>query len=320
MTHIGPLSGNENTKETVKTQDPNEVVKTDNKKIYSKKLRNAMMQSPPPSAESQPEAPGAKTGGVVFGDGVLKKLETRETRVKDSNGIFTTQVTYVATLSDGTVVEYPLQTPIVGKKGSMTYPSVNKNKDGSIDFAGLTFAKITDTKNDDLYNVMGCSFTKVAANRGKDEDVINGGAIRHADGTILANRDLVVDYNKGDSVSRLSSAGASPKKREHDGTIAGTAGHSEMSLKNIEGTYSRDEQKVENGRTRVTTGKYGGDEKTKTYSHDNKLLKESYVNATEKVLADGYKVKTSPDGKEQWFYTPDGEQISKEEFRNRGLN
>lgn len=76
-------------------------------------------------------------------------------------------------------------------------------------------------------------------------------------------------------------------------------------------------QNIDNGRRMRSEVKEGKGRTTEFYSHDGKKLKESYVNAKEQVLADGYKIKTSPDGKEQWFYDPDGKPISKEEFRNR---
>lgn len=264
-----------------------------------------------------PETPGAKTGGVVFAKGTLKNLEIKEDRIKDGDGTFIPRIRYVATLTDGTVVEYPEQEPLEGKNGELTPPTIKRNKDGSIDFNGLRNAQITDTTQNDKYNIMGCSHTSVSADRGKDSDVIDAGSIKLSDGTIKGSERIIIDYNKGDQVADMSASLNFHEVREHDGSIEFTQYY--QGMKDIREAYEKNVEHLEYGRKRVTKFSAEKGYSSTVYAHDDVPLKESYVNATEKVLADGYRIKTSPDGKEQWFYTPDGKSISKEEFRNRGL-
>ena len=263
-----------------------------------------------------PETPGEKTGGVVFAEGTLKNFEVKEERVKDYRGVFKTSTTYVATLNDGTVVKYPEQKPIEYKDGSEP-PKIKRNKDGSIDFIGLQDAKIIDTPKNDKYNLIGCSGIVSADNYKNDKDVIDGAFLEvapHA-GNFQGNH-IFIHYNKGDAVFEPSQHSLPPKVKEYDGSIDGYQTRNE---ENVSFGHSYEELYLENGRERRIDKLDGDIKNTAVYSHDGKKLKESYVNATEKVLEDGYKIKTSPDGKEQWFYTPDGKAISKKEFQNRGL-
>lgn len=267
---------------------------------------------------AMPESPGEKTGGLIFSEGTLKKLETREERYKDENGVFKTITLYKATLTDGTVVEYQKQDPIKDSNGGFKQPSIKKNKDGSIDFEGLQKATIRDTTKNDKYNIIGCKNVDVFAdNHGSDSDLIDDANLQLEDGTIIENDRVGIFYNEGDKVTNLysgySSCGTYIQEKEHDGFIR---------VRNTvnEGREMRDVQFLEQGRKKVTEVANGGDKiTTEVYSHDGKPLKESYLNATEQVLLDGYKIKTSPDGKEQWFYDPDGNPISLEKFKNRGL-
>lgn len=254
-----------------------------------------------------PETPGEKTGGVVFAKGTLKSFESKEVRTKDEHGIFRINTVYVATLTDGTVVTYHKQAPIDDKNGNLQMPAIKRNKDGSIDFIGLRGAEITDTPKNDKYNLIGSEIA-VKANNYNDRDIIDGAFLdlSHGKGTSLRGNDVKIEYNKGDMVFDPSEHSKLPEVKDYDGYILGMQG------------LSIERQFIENRRTRRTVTE-NGIENTAVYSHDDIELKESYVNATEKVLADGYKIKTSPDGKEQWFYTPDGKPISKKEFQNRGL-
>lgn len=277
----------------------------------SAEIGKAMTKNGTNSAKNtgnMPENPGGKTGGIIFSKDALRKLETKEVRYKDNDGVFQTKTVYKATLTDGTVVEYEKQEPVEGEKGAYQQPQIRKNKDGSFDFEGLRRAVIYDTAKNDKYNIIGCKNVSVEADRGEDKDVIDNAKLRLDDGTILDNRNVSIHYNKGDKVTDLNTRVGIPESKLHDGSI---------SLE-FNGMYEYED--VGYGRTRKTHSTFGGSEiDAATYSHDGIELREDYVNATEQVLADGYKIKTSPDGKVQWFYTPDGKAISKEEFRNRGL-
>ena len=273
---------------------------------------------------NMPETPGEKTGGLIFSKGVLKNLETKEERYKDKDGVFQTKVVYKATLTDGTVVEYEKQPPLKGENGAYQQPQIRKNKDGSFDFEGLQHAVISDTAKNDKYNIIGCNDVVLKANEGNDKDVIDNANLRLSDGTIIKNSDVWVGYNKGDEVADLyskTSSGNTPQTKSHDGVMSLQSimltdhlGTSELTV--VPGM--REVEYLENKRQRVTETTEQSTVSA-TYSHDGIKLREDYLNATEQVLADGYKIKTSPDGKNQWFYTPDGKAISKEEFRNRGL-
>ncbi len=255
---------------------------------------------------NMPETPGEKTGGIIFSKGALRNLETKEERYKDGDGVFQTRTLYKATLTDGTVVEYEKQNPVKGEKGAYKQPQIRKNKDGSFDFEGLQWARIDDTAKNNKYNIIGCDLVFVNADRGKDKDVIDHANLRLDDGTIIENSGVSILYNKGDEVTDFDSRVGSPHGKLHDGEMW------------VDSDGGLEEEYVELGRVRRTEATEEGTVSV-TYSHDGKKLREDYVNATEQVLADGYKIKTSPDGKVQWFYTPDGKAISKEEFRNRGL-
>ncbi|MCM1009817.1 MAG: hypothetical protein NC390_02925 [Fusobacterium sp.] len=261
-------------------------------------------------------APGeVEYGGVRFAKGVLKPgvpIKTEEHREKNADGTFKTYTTYTATLVDGTVVTFSKQPPINQNDGVI--PSVKKNKDGSFDFTGLQNAKINDTPKDDMYYLLGCQFTSVNIERGKDKDVIEIGNIRDANGKLHESADIRVRYNKGDKVGTPMQP---VSEKEYNGVIGVRDGQYELQTDSI--GYGRNKVTV----TKKEWDSKGNDEiitDTPTYySHAGIELKESYVNAKEQTLADGYRIRTSQDGKEQWFYAPDGKLISKETFRNRGL-
>lgn len=269
------------------------------------------------------EVPGKKTGGVEFGEGTLRKLTSKEKRVKDDNGVFQKYIEYTAILTDGTVVKYEAQKPLMGKNGAELQPSIKKNKDGSFDFTGLRCAVIKDTPKNDLYNLLGCEFTEVHAARGKDKDVIDVANVELEDGTVIANDGISIAYNANDAVSEIFYPMGSPKEQEYDGEIFGRSSRGSYeegkNLKKYEQPFSIRKDNIGNGRVKYTEEEFGEGRSIEYVAHDGTKLKESYVNAKEQVLADGYKIKTSPDGKEQWFYTPDGKTISKAEFKNRGL-
>lgn len=253
-------------------------------------------------------------GGIRFAKGVLKKgvpVKIEECREKLADGTFQTYKQYTATLVDGTVVTYREQPPI--NKNDGVLPEIKKNNDGSFDFIGLYRANIKDTPKDDMYNLLGCHFTHVDASGGNDKDKIDIANLP------AHNSDCVrVEYNKGDEVtSPMLPFTEQLKVKEHDGYVSGAYGQFEFESESI--GNGRKRETIRNGK--VYNGIGAGETKRETniYSHDGKRLKESYVNAKEQTLADGYKIKTSPDGKEQWFFAPDGKQISKETFRNRGL-
>lgn len=75
---------------------------------------------------------------------------------------------------------------------------------------------------------------------------------------------------------------------------------------------------IEYGRVK-STKVVDGKETVEYRSHDDKKLDPGYVEGSNKKLADGYTIRTSPDGKKQWFFAPDGSLISKQKFLNRDL-
>ena len=68
-------------------------------------------------------------------------------------------------------------------------------------------------------------------------------------------------------------------------------------------------KKSKNGRYEITQK-----EKTNVYSHDGKKLKMSYVMADTIKLENGYQKKVSPNGKETWYYAPNGKAISQAQY------
>lgn len=248
-----------------------------------------------------------------FAKGVLKKgvpVKAEECREKLPDGTFNNYTLYTATLVDGTIVTYRDQ-PLPSENDGIM-PEIKKNKDGSFDFIGLYNVQIKDTPKDDMYNLLGCQFTHVDAARGKDKDKID---IANLSGH--NSSDVRINYNKGDSVtSPMLPFSETLDQKEYNGEILGTYGDIEIETESV--GYGRERRTVRKGKSNDFFAAETSSE-TVVYSHDGKKLKSSYVNAKEQVLPDGYKIKTSPDGKEQWFFAPDGKQISKETFRNRGL-
>ena len=84
-------------------------------------------------------------------------------------------------------------------------------------------------------------------------------------------------------------------------------------LADIEDGTSISGQAIGYGRHKYKTRK-NGKETIEYESHDDKKLKESYVNAAEKKYKDGYSVRTSKDGKEKWYFDPKGKQITPKQF------
>ena len=68
-------------------------------------------------------------------------------------------------------------------------------------------------------------------------------------------------------------------------------------------------KKSKNGRYEITQK-----EKTNVYSHDGKKLKMSYVMADTIKLENGYQKKVSPNGKETWYYAPNGKATSQAQY------
>ena len=68
-------------------------------------------------------------------------------------------------------------------------------------------------------------------------------------------------------------------------------------------------KKSKNGRYEITQKG-----KTNVYSHDGKNLKMSYVMADTIKLENGYQKKVSPNGKETWYYAPNGKATSQAQY------
>ena len=267
----------------VKRNSPNPEPDTANKKLPQKTL---------------------DTGGVIFGEGTLKNIEVKEDRKKDERGVFQTYKEYKATLTDGTQVEYR-------KQAEKRESQIIRNADGSIDFVGLNDASITETPKKDVYNLIGCEFTDVdtrmySNKHNSSEDDIVKIANREHNGEVEESHYIDIFYGTGDTID-TSKYDAFGYYKDNDGLIQFQDFDNFIDSEYIE--YGRRK------RTKVVDGK----ETVEYVSHDGKKLDPGYVEGSDKKLADGYTIRTSPDGKKQWFFAPDGSLISKQKFLNRDL-
>lgn len=248
------------------------------------------------------EAPD--TGGVIFGKGTLKNIEVKEGRKKDERGVFQTYKEYKATLTDGTQVEYR-------KQDKNRESQIIRNADGSIDFVGLKEASITETPKKDVYNLIGCEFTDVNTEmypnkpNSYDGDTVTI-ANREHNGEVEESQYIDIYYGEGDTIN--TGCGDHDVPKDYSGyTVV------------YDFVQFEDRQYIENGRVKTTKVDVDGEETVEYRSHDGKKLDPGYVEGSDKKLADGYTIRTSPDGKKQWFFAPDGSLISKQKFLNRDL-
>lgn len=200
------------------------------------------------------------------------------------------------TLSNGTKVELEKQ----NQKGA----KIVKTDDAEYDFEKISNAQITppleykEEKDGVIigysnYNLMGCQNTFVDARNGNSENISIG---NHQDGT--PSKYNTVELDEKDHIWPLSANidSNSPKAK---------ARYEEHNQNNgellIDDKYGR--------KVRITN-----DNKKEYIAHDGVKLKESYVSATEKKFKDGYSVRTSPDGKEKWYFDPKGKPITPKQF------
>lgn len=244
------------------------------------------------------------TGGVIFGEGTLKNIEVKEVLDKDCRGVFQTYKEYKAKLTDGTQVEYR-------KQDEKRESQIIRNADGSIDFVGLKEASITETPKKDVYNLIGCEFTKVDTrsysnkHNSYDDDTVRI-ANREHNGEVEESREIFISYGKGDRINTYKH-NAFAYHKDNIGNI---------DFRDFENFTER--EYIEYGRVK-STKVVDGKETVEYRSHDDKKLDPGYVEGSNKKLADGYTIRTSPDGKKQWFFAPDGSLISKQKFLNRDL-
>ena len=218
-----------------------------------------------------------KESGVQFGEDTLKSLKRGSIMNKNDDGTMVRETQYEAVLSNGTMVFFPRQ----NKGAKITC------YDNECDFEKLKNARIFDTDESDTYNLMGCQFSTVTCDYDKERDYISIG--NHEDGTKSNGNEVFV--RKEDAVHIVGKIYYPADVEE--GVIGESAG-----LK-----YGF-----------VTKREYRAD--GTVVSHDGKLLKDSYVNAEERKMPDGYTIKTSPDRKEEWYFDPQGKSISIKEFAN----
>lgn len=161
-------------------------------------------------------------GCIEFSEGLLKDIEVKDERYKNSEGIFQTYKVYKAALSDGTTVTYDKQ-PDGGSGGidSNTAPRILQNKDCSIDFIGLNLATISDSPKDDSYNLIGCSFTDVFLNtNGEDKDKVDFANIKDSNGNIVQNNYNTVFFDAGDKVGSPINVSELPQVQKYSGYIS----------------------------------------------------------------------------------------------------
>lgn len=228
-----------------------------------------------------------KKTGVNVDAKILKELKETSIHAYKENGVLVREKAVDMILDNGTRINMPI--PQKGAK-------IVKTGENNYDFEKLNHADINDTENSDFYNFMGCSNTNLYSTDDKDDWISIG---NHADGT---KSKAVTVLNFGSNTDLIDTAeGLETTVAETE--YVGVWSNTKMLKFNRANGRHKDISLDENGKKVV-----------KTYSHDGKLLKESYVNATERTLSDGYKIKTSPDGKEKWYFDPKGKQISGKEF------
>lgn len=106
-----------------------------------------------------------KIGNVSFNKNEVSSYSVKKLNEENENGPGTHAVEkYCVILKDGTEVQYPSQ--------NNSHASVFMSQDGTVNFMALNKAKIIDTEKDDKYNLEGCKYTQIFANRGNDKDII----------------------------------------------------------------------------------------------------------------------------------------------------
>jgi hypothetical protein len=235
------------------------------------------------AGSNNPDPKLIKECGVQFGEDTLKDLKEGNIHTYAANGVLKRETRYEATLTDGTRVSFPKQRDA----------KIVKSGDNEYDFEKINDAQIAGTKDvSQTYNLMGCQFTSVDVRDDESDD---------------NSRDTI---NIGNHEDGTKSEGNSVRTDEEDWVRKGL-GHAYRNKGYvIEDHDGLNADNALNGRTT----KISNNGTKKTYSHDGKLLKDSYVKADEKELSDGYSIKTSPDGTEKWYYDPSGKAISKKEF------
>jgi hypothetical protein len=237
------------------------------------------------SGSNKPDQKLVQECGVQFGEGLLKRLESSSTYTT-VNGELKRETKYRATLTGGTTISFAKQ-----QKGA----KVVKSGEHEYDFEKLNDSAIIGAREEaTIYNLMGCKFTYVDVQDNKPTDKSCYDKVRigdYEDGTKSEGNFVVTD--ECDSVEK------------GEGHISGKEGMIVSEHDDGLGTYN-----TLNSRTI----KVLNDGTKKTYSHDGKLLKDSYVNAKERKLSDGYSIKTSQDGTEKWYYDPSGKPITPKEF------
>ena len=223
-----------------------------------------------------------KRSGIQFGKGTLKSLE--EVSIYNSKDrTLQKEYQYNVELTNGTRIELMPQKP--GAKIEIDGEYTN--------FEKLENATISGTHDRDNYNLFGCknAYVQVGDYDAK-RDVVKIGD--HPDGTKSENNNVA--HDESDTID-----------------FAGRAYFSGHNGYTMEFNSEIIQDQYDTGR-RVEKE---DDKPAKTYSHDGKLLKDSYVNAKEEKLPGGYTVKTSIGGEERWYFDPKGKPISEEQFNNR---
>jgi hypothetical protein len=214
---------------------------------------------------------------------MLRDLKKSDVFTTSKDGTTTTKTLYTATLTNGSIMQFEKQQD--GARVVFRQPNAPS-------LCGLTIEKINDAtiidsnNKDDSYNLYGCKNTTIVNN---DKGTTSKGITNtvklwnHEDGTKSENNKVV-------SKSYMS--------------LSIVAKNDAMAIGYSSSTISENQNRLE------LEDANGG---KKTYSNTHGALKESYVNAKNEVV-NGYTRKTSPDGKEKWYYDPKGNPISERQF------
>ncbi|MBS5801985.1 MAG: hypothetical protein KIC80_03060 [Brachyspira sp.] len=140
-------------------------------------------------------------GGVKFSQTEVAKKEVKTKERTTNKGTWEQYKEYTVTLKDGTKVTY-------NEQAAEREAAIDIQDDGSVNFYGLSRAKIKDTEKDDTYRLMGCEFTVVNAKRNDkgiifkepaDRDHISAYNRELPDGSIQRKNDNVAYTNPGDN-------------------------------------------------------------------------------------------------------------------------
>ena len=147
-----------------------------------------------------------KLGGVQYERSDLKAHSyTTKTRT-NASGIFEEYKEYTVALKDGTVLRYEAQ-------DESRQAAVDLDGD-KVKFFGLYKANITDTYKNDVYELMGCEFTSVNADRKQsgcsshksaDWDSIKTNNRTLSDGTVQYSNENTVSISRGGDTADLVS-------------------------------------------------------------------------------------------------------------------